>query len=144
MYTCAQQQAADTIKTRNRRGYCRSIEEIRLEKTLTLIYCFIYLYILSGIPRLLDCFVLFYTRLCPENVSCKGIYTGRKKSLVAGGKAGRQRLIKAMMPCLCDVKNAKSIKTEMRVFVKDDRGMLSGFLVLGGGRSRGSRWVGGI
>lgn len=36
-------------------------------------------------------------------------------------------------------------KTVMRVFVKDDRGMLSGFfLVAGSGRSRGARGVGGI
>lgn len=35
-------------------------------------------------------------------------------------------------------------KTVMRVFVKDDRGMLSAFLVPGSGRSRGARWVGGI
>jgi hypothetical protein len=33
-----------------------------------------------------------------------------EKDMVAVEKARRLRLIKAIMPCLCDVKNAKSIK----------------------------------
>jgi hypothetical protein len=33
-----------------------------------------------------------------------------EKDMVAAEKAGRLRLIKAIMQCLCDVKNAKSIK----------------------------------
>jgi hypothetical protein len=37
-------------------------------------------------------------------------YVLEEGNLVAEGKTGRQRLIKAIMPCLCDVKNANAIK----------------------------------
>ena len=81
-------------------------------------------------------------RKCIQGNGHKGICTEKLVTKTEEERAPAPDQSHYAMSMRCEERQVD--KTVMRVFVKDDRGMLSAFLVLGSGRSRGTRWVGGI